>query len=90
MDQLAFALVDVLVPAPPPASLRDAARAATGPLLLIAGSGEEAAARSIQEAAPDDVEVWETGTGHTRGLADLPEDWERRVIGFLDGALASG
>jgi fermentation-respiration switch protein FrsA (DUF1100 family) len=91
MDQLAFGLVDVLVPIPPPASLRDAARAAEPrPILLIAGDGEEAAARSIQQAAPGSVEVWESGTAHTRGLADLPEEWERRVVEFLDQSLPSG
>jgi pimeloyl-ACP methyl ester carboxylesterase len=84
MDQLAFALVDLVVPAAPPPSLRDAARAADPtPILLIAGDGEADAARSIQ-GATGNVEIWETGTGHTRGLAELAEEWERRVVGFLD------
>ena len=89
MDQLAFALVDLVVPAAPPPSLRDAARAADPtPILLIAGDGEADAARSIQ-GATGNVEIWETGTGHTRGLAELAEEWERRVVGFLDLALRS-
>lgn len=89
MEQVTFAVVELVTPIDPPASLRDsAAAAAPRPILLIAGDGEEDAARSIQAGAPGSVTVWESGTGHTRGLADLPEEWEQQVVAFLDAALA--
>jgi hypothetical protein len=71
-------------------ALRDAVgRAAPRPVLLVAGAGEEAAARHIAAGAPASVEVWEAGTGHTDALAERPEAWERRVVAFLDRHLAS-
>jgi fermentation-respiration switch protein FrsA (DUF1100 family) len=88
IDLLTYGLVDLLVPIGPPAGLRaSAAAAAPRPILVIAGDGEEEAARSIQAGSPGSVEVWETGTGHTRGLADQPDEWARRVLGFLDESL---
>ena len=88
MDRLAYTLTDLATPASPPISLRRAAaEAAPRPILLIAGSGEEEAARSIQRGAPDSVSIWESGTEHTRGLATHPEEWTSRVTEFLDAAL---
>ena len=50
---------------------------------------ERLAAQRLQEAAPDVVEVWTVpGAGHTQGLRTRPDAWERRVVGFLDEALA--
>jgi dienelactone hydrolase len=85
IDQITYGLVGLATPAPRPPTLRSAAAAtAPRPILLLAGDGEEAAARSIREGSPETVVVWETGVGHTRALAELPEEWEQRVIGFLD------
>jgi uncharacterized protein len=34
------------------------------------------------------VQVWQVpGTGHTRALFTQPQEWQRRVIAFLDAAL---
>jgi hypothetical protein len=57
-------------------------------MLLIAGSGEEAAADAIRRASPATVQVWASHAGHTRGLATHPAAWRARVFGFLDHALA--
>jgi hypothetical protein len=62
--------------------------ASSTPFLLITAGGvadEGYAAEFLRAAAPDRVAVWEVdGAGHTRGLAERPEEWERRVVGFLD------
>jgi hypothetical protein len=50
-----------------------------------------AAIRDVAEAAPGTVEVWELpDTPHTQGLADQPDQWEARVVAFLDHALVPG
>ncbi len=91
IDRVTFALIDVLTPARPPISLREAAaRIAPRPILLIAGRGEERAARSIRQGAPAHVEIWESGTGHTEALTRFPEEWQARVVGFLDRAVGRG
>jgi pimeloyl-ACP methyl ester carboxylesterase len=92
LDRLSYAVVDLLTPGPPPTALRDAVAAATGtPFLLItAGTmpDEQDAARVLRDAAPDRVQVWTVpGATHTHALAARPEEWEQRVLGFLDGAL---
>jgi predicted acyl esterase len=88
IDALAYGLTAVLADTAPPRSLRSAVAAADRPVLLVAGRGEERAAHHIAAGAPDDVTVWEAGTGHTDGLAERPDDWERTVVGFLDRHLA--
>jgi pimeloyl-ACP methyl ester carboxylesterase len=75
-------------------ALVDAARAAAPrPVLLIAAGGvpdEGHAAAHIQRHAPASVTVWVVpGAGHTQGLSVAPAEWERTVIGFLDGALVT-
>lgn len=43
------------------------------------------AAAWIAAGAPERVAVWTVdGAGHTDGLGVAPEEWERRVVGFLD------
>lgn len=59
-------------------------------LLVTAGDvdTEAQAAAYIRAAAPDAVDVWTApGTGHTEGLDTQPDEWEQRVVGFLDAAL---
>jgi hypothetical protein len=42
-------------------------------------------------AAGEPKWLWEiTVAGHTDGIAALPEEYERRVVEFLDGALLDG
>ena len=82
----------LLTDAPMPMPLRDAlAATAPRPVLLIAGAGEVAAIRDVAEAAPGTVEVWELpDTPHTQGLAEQPDQWEARVVAFLDQVLVPG
>ena len=48
-----------------------------------------AAWQLIRSGSPDSVEVWTVAdAGHTGGLATEPDEWEERVIGFLDEHLS--
>lgn len=63
------------------------------PVLLIAAGDvpdEQHAAKALRAAAPDSVQVWVVpGADHTGALQTAPQEWESRVIGFLDTALAA-
>ena len=94
IDATLFGTADLLTDASPPISLRDAvAEAAPTPVLLIAagaamGNAEEDADGWIQAGSPDTVDLWVVpDTGHTAALRTQPEQWEAKVIGFLDAAL---
>jgi dienelactone hydrolase len=84
---LTYKLTDQLTDANPPITLREAVTIARRPVLLIAAGNiadEGYAARNIQAAAPDAVEVWVVpGASHTGGLDAQPGDWEQRVTTFL-------
>ena len=76
----------------PPDSLKDLAARAEQPLLLIAapnsGHGEELN-RDYARAAGDNATLWELPEAHhVGGLQARPEEYERRVVGFFDEALA--
>jgi dienelactone hydrolase len=82
-------LADLLTAAEPPTALRTAAvDAGDRPMLLVAAGDqpdEQYAAADIRSASPENVQVWVVpGSGHTGGLRTAPEDWEARVVGFLD------
>ena len=87
-------ITDALTGARPPLALREAVVAtAPRPVLLITGSnalgGEVSAGPRLRDASPDNVELWEVpGASHIAGLATAPDEWEIRVITFLDRALA--
>lgn len=92
LDRLQFGLADLLGAADAPTALRDAVEQADGVAFLLIAAGEVAeeghAATHIAAGAPDRVEVWTVpGAGHTDGLDVEPDDWERRVVGFLDAHL---
>ncbi len=92
VDRWTDVLVDAFTDASPPTPLREAvARAVPTPVLLIAAGevGEEGlAAEHVRGGSPATVTVWEVpGAGHIGGLDTAPEEWERRVVGFLDAAL---
>lgn len=97
VDHLTYGVVDLLTDAPAPDPLRHAVDAATSrddrtAFLLVAGGGVETEPLAADHIAGDsaDVEVWTVpGAGHTRGLRTAPEDWERRVVGFLDEHLGT-
>lgn len=89
VDVVTYGAVDLLTAADPPITLRAAvAAAAPRPVLLIAAGedpDEADAASWIAGGAPTSVTVWVVpGAGHTAGLATRPEEWERRVVAFLD------
>lgn len=93
IDAAQFGLTDLLTDAPRPSSLAaSAAASAPRPILLIAASevaDEADAAEHIAATADGNVDVWVVeGAGHTDGIEVAPAEWERRVIGFLDDALA--
>ncbi len=73
-------------PPPPVAELvRDVAR--TRPLLLVAGPAVEADWNRAH-AEGTTAEVWELeGVAHTRGLAERPQEYTRRVLAVFDEAL---
>lgn len=94
IDAVLYGTADLLTEASPPIRLRDAvADAAPRPVLLIAGgaamgNAEVDADTWIRAASPDTVQVWVVpGAGHTAALRTHPQEWEARVIGFLDAAL---
>lgn len=63
----------------------------TRPVLLIAGeeAAEASAGAYLAAVAPDTVTLWELpDTPHTRALERHYAEWEARVVGFLDAALA--
>ena len=93
IERLQYGLADLLTAADRPPPLRDAIRAAddTHFLLITAGhlADEGHAAADMAAAGDDRVVVWTVeGAGHTDGLAVAPEEWERRVVGFLDEHLS--
>jgi dienelactone hydrolase len=76
----------------PPANLKDLAAKVEQPMLLIAapdkGVGEKLN-RGYAKAAGDSATLWEIPeSGHVGGLKARPEEYERRVVGFFDEALA--
>ena len=89
--ELMWAVAGLMTSATPPVPLREAvADAARVPVLLIVGGAEDesAAAPALQRAAPS-MQVWELpDTPHIQSLRDHPDEWETRVVGFLDEALA--
>ena len=61
-----------------------------GYALIAAGAvaDEARAGEFIRGGAPDSVTLWEvSGADHTGGLRTEPDEWEQRVVAFLDGAL---
>jgi hypothetical protein len=89
---MTYSVAGMLTDAARPPSLRASVRAlAPRPLLLIEGKQEDeiAAGRALRAAAPGNVDLWALpDTAHTKGLKTHPQEWERRVVGFLDAALA--
>lgn len=92
LDRLTFALTELLADAARPAPLHEAVRSAHGARFLLVSAGEvpdEAkAAAVLRDAAPSRVETWDVpGAAHTGGLAEDPDGWEQRVVGFLEQQL---
>ena len=93
LEKVQDAITDYLTEASPPIALRVAvARAAdTRFLLITAGdvADEGHAAADIAAGAGDRVTIWNVeGAVHTGGYEARPDDWEQRVVAFLDENLA--
>ena len=89
LDWFTYELTDMLTGASPPASLRESVAASGDTEFLLVAAGtvetEVLAADSMRSAGPGRVAVWTVAdAGHTQGLATAPEEWEDRVVGFLD------
>jgi pimeloyl-ACP methyl ester carboxylesterase len=92
---LVYSMANLLTPADQPIALRQAVAAAPAtPVLLIAAGAkpdERQAATFIAASAPDSVQVWVVpDAGHVGALAMHPQEWERRVTGFLAAELGDG
>ena len=77
---------------PPPSLKSEVARIAPTPLFLIYGErGQGGAERKpnalFYEAAQEPKQIWEAKGGHTDGITEQPEEYERRVVAFFDDAL---
>jgi dienelactone hydrolase len=93
VEWLQYTVADLLTDAPKPIGLGEAAaEAAPRPILLITAGeqpDEAHAAEWIRQQSKRNVDIWTVpGAGHVAGLAAAPEEWETRVIAFLDEALA--
>jgi pimeloyl-ACP methyl ester carboxylesterase len=93
VDWITYSATDLFTDSHPPIALREAAAQAATPMLLIAAgtvADEQHAARDIERAAPETVDVWVVdGSSHTGGLETAPAEWKARVTAFLDDALRS-
>jgi fermentation-respiration switch protein FrsA (DUF1100 family) len=77
----------------PPRSLKDLSAEVSAPVFFIyatPGQGGESLTEAYYEAAKPPKELWAAEGGHTGAITAEPEEYERRVVGFFDGALLSG
>lgn len=86
-------VTDRLSPADPPTALSDAVQAVDAPPMLVIAGGavpdEQEVARRLAAVSSGGVQTWTVaGAAHTAGLRTAPEEWERRVVGFLDETMA--
>jgi dienelactone hydrolase len=93
VEKVQYGVTDYLTEASPPTALRSAVVRASGTRFLLITAGEVDdeghAASHVQAAASDRVMVWTVdGAGHTGGYDTRPDDWQQRVIGFLDESLS--
>jgi fermentation-respiration switch protein FrsA (DUF1100 family) len=78
---------------PPPSLKSDVARIAPRAVFLVygergQGGSEERPNRGFYRAAGQPKELWEVPGGqHIAGITTRPEEYERRVVGFLDREL---
>lgn len=89
MENVQDGITDFLTAASPPIALRSAVVNApnTRFLLITAGNvdDEGRAASYIQSGARERVTVWTVdGADHTGGYDARPDEWQHRVVEFLD------
>lgn len=92
VEKVQYGITDYLTEASAPTALRSAVARSPGTRFLLITAGnvddEAHAASYIQAAAPDRVTVWNVdGADHTGGLETQPDDWDQRVVEFLDESL---
>ena len=92
VEKLQDGITDYLTEASTPTSLRSAVAQSPGTrfLLITAGNVDDEghAASYIQAAARDRVTVWNVdGADHAGGYHTQPDDWQPRVVEFLDESL---
>jgi predicted acyl esterase len=77
---------------PPEPLTEDFRRVAPRPLLLITAAEnppERTVAPAYRRAAGPTASFWLARTGHTHALSAFPAEYRRRVVGFLNRALAA-
>jgi hypothetical protein len=64
-------------------------RIAPRPVFLIHGGEDDAGQRNPDyfRAGKEPKQIWEAEGGHTDGIDEQPEEYERRVVAFFDRAL---
>jgi uncharacterized protein len=78
---------------PPPSLESEVAKISPTPVLFVygeegQGGTEEGPNRGFYAAAREPKRIWEVPNGqHIAGITTAPEEYERRVVGFLDDAL---
>jgi uncharacterized protein len=75
----------------PPPSLTDLSAEISAPVFFIyatPGQGGESLTRKYYEAAKQPKEIWAAEGGHTGAITAEPEEYERRVVEFFEGALS--
>lgn len=89
VETMTYGFADLLTSARPPVTLQEAVRVSAAPTLLIAAGDVPDEARSgryIESASPETVHLWiAPNTGHTDALKTHPDEWETRVVTFLEG-----
>ncbi len=93
VEKVQDGITDYLTEASPPIALRSAVAQSPGTrfLLITAGNVDDEghAAAYIQAGASDRVTVWNVdGADHTGGYDTHPDDWQQRVVEFLDENLS--
>ena len=77
----------------PPDNIADLIpKIAPRPVFLIHAGADDAGHLSpdYYRAAGQPKQIWEARGGHADGIDEQPREYERRVVGFLDGALLNG
>lgn len=96
IDAVTYWFTDLLSDAPRPLPLRDSVSIATSRsdptafLLIAAGDrrDESLAADYVQQRGNGLVQIWTVPeAGHTEALETAPDEWEERVLDFLDDSL---
>ena len=96
IDALTYWFTDLLTEAPRPRSLRDSVATATGrahpTAFLVIAAGERPdeglVADDLKERGNGLVQTWTVrGAGHTQAMKTAPDEWESRVLAFLDDSM---